>query len=143
MIQRIQSLWLLVAAILAILTFKFPFYTGTWLQGATQHPQLSFVAYTPSVLVLVATTITIVLSLVTIFMYKSRKQQLLLTVLNLLVSLMLIYLYYNEIKTHFLSGGTLAFWSIFTFAIPVFLVLAMNGIRKDMRLLKSADRLRN
>lgn len=143
MIQRIQSLWLLVAAVLAILTFKFPFYTGTWLQGATQHPQISFVAYTPSVLVLIVTTVIVVLSLVAIFMYKNRKQQLLLTILNLLVSLLLIYLYYNEIKTHFLSGGTLAFWSIFTFAIPVLLILAINGIRRDMKLLKSADRLRN
>jgi len=145
MIQRIQSLWLLVAAALAVLSFKFPFYVGTWLNGGSQHPQISLNGHNPSIPVLITTVVTIVLSLVTIFMYKNRKQQLWLTLLNFIISLVLLYLYYYEIHTHFLtgSGGTVAITAVFAIAVPIVLILALRGIRKDMKLLKSADRLRN
>ncbi|ANI90494.1 hypothetical protein A9P82_15075 [Arachidicoccus ginsenosidimutans] len=145
MIQRIQSLWLFVAAILAVLSFKFPFYVGTWLNGTTQHAQISLNGHNPSIPVLITTVVTIVLSLVTIFLYKNRKQQLWLVVLNLVVSLVLIYLYYYEIHTFFVtnSGGTIAITAVFVIAIPIVLILAIRGINRDIKLLKNADRLRS
>ncbi|MGZ5286945.1 MAG: DUF4293 family protein, partial [Flavisolibacter sp.] len=36
MIQRIQSIWLLLAAVFAAITFRFPFYTGDWLKDQIQ-----------------------------------------------------------------------------------------------------------
>lgn len=145
MIQRIQSLWLLVAAVLALLSFKFPFYVGTWLSGGTQHPQISLNGHNPSIPVLIATVVIVVLSLITIFMYKNRKQQFWLTLLDFFISLILIYLYYYEIHTHFLtgSGGTVAITAVFVIAVPIILILALRGINRDIKLLKSADRLRN
>ncbi|MDE1191550.1 MAG: DUF4293 family protein [Arachidicoccus sp.] len=144
MIQRIQTLWLFLTAILAALTFKFPFYVGTWVKDNVQHPQISLLAYNPSILVLIATVIIIVIALISIFLYKNRRQQLLISVLNFIISIVLIYLYYNEIHSHFLTGsGTLALTSIFIFLIPILLILAMRGINRDIKLLKRADRLRD
>ncbi|HEY0299584.1 MAG TPA: DUF4293 domain-containing protein [Arachidicoccus sp.] len=144
MIQRIQSLWLFIAAVLATLSFKFSFYIGTWLNGGVPHLQQPLNAYTPSVLVLVATVVTIVVSLIAIFMYKNRKQQLLLSVLDVLISIGLICLYIMEINKNFQPGsGAYTLTSIFVFLIPFVLILAIRGISRDIKLLKSADRLRN
>ena len=144
MIQRIQTLWLFLAAVLAVLSFKFSFYIGTWMDAGVQHLQEPLNAYHPSVLVMIATVVVIVLSLIGIFMFKSRSQQFWLIVLDFILSFVLIYLYYFEINKYFLPGsGTMALTSVFVFAIPVFLFLAMRGIRKDVKLLKRADRLRD
>lgn len=144
MIQRIQTLWLLFAAACAGLTFKFPIYAGgTW--NNSRHVQvqgIAFNAWYPSKSVLAVTVVIIVLSLIALVMYKSRGKQMFLTVLNLLVSLGLIYLYYSKIQVSFV-GGTLALTSVFVLLIPIFLLLAMRGIYHDMRLLRKADRLRD
>ncbi|GAB3362425.1 DUF4293 domain-containing protein [Arachidicoccus ginsenosidivorans] len=143
MIQRIQSFWLLVVVILAALSLKFGFYVGTWLSDGVQHPQIVLNGHNPSILVFADTIIIIVVSLIAIFMYKNRKQQMLLTVVDLLLSLGLFYFYYQEINAHFLPGsGTLALTSIFVFLIPIFIIMAIRGISRDMKLLKRADRLR-
>jgi hypothetical protein len=143
MIQRIQSFWLLVVVILAALSLKFSFYVGTWLNEGVQHPQIVLNGHNPSILVFAATVVIIVVSLIAIFMYKNRKQQMLLTVVDLLLSLGLLYFYYQEIEAHFLPGsGTLALTSVFVFLIPIFVIMAIRGISHDMKLLRSADRLR-
>ena len=143
MIQRIQSFWLLVVVILAALSLKFAFYVGTYLKQAAMPEQIQLTGLGPSILIMASTIVVIVISVITIFMYKNRKQQLLLTTVNLLLSLGLIYFYYQEINSHFLtSSGTLALTSVFVFLIPIFLILAIRGISKDIKLLKSADRLR-
>ncbi|AYD48494.1 DUF4293 domain-containing protein [Arachidicoccus soli] len=144
MIQRIQSLWLLLVVIIAALSFKFSFYVGTWMDGGVQHLQEPLNAYHPSVLVMIATVAVVIISLIAIFMFKSRRQQFWLIFLSFLLSLLLIYLYYFEINKYFLPGsGTMALTSIFVFALPVFLFMAMRGVRRDMKLLRSADRLRD
>ena len=142
MIQRIQSVWLFLAAVAAALTLKYPFYVGAWLRvGGMQQPQTELSGYYPSTLILIVTVVVIVLSLIALIMFKNRKQQMLLAVLGLLISLALIYFYYNEIKTHF-AGGTVALTSILTFLIPILLFFAIRGIYRDMKLVKSVDRLR-
>jgi hypothetical protein len=73
-------------------------------------------------------------------MYKNRKQQIWLTVGALGLSLINIILYFSELKK-FISGN-MALTSVFALAIPVFLLLAINGIWKDEKLVKSLDRLR-
>jgi uncharacterized protein YebE (UPF0316 family) len=75
-----------------------------------------------------------------IFMYKNRKQQMGLTAAAAGLSIINIILYFTELKK-FLSGN-MALTSVFALAIPVFLVLAINGMRKDEKLVKSLDRLR-
>mgnify|MGYP001546395039 CR=1 FL=1 len=143
MIQRIQSFWLLVVVILAALSLKFGFYVGTWMNEGVQHPQIILNGHNPSILVFADTIVIVAVSLIAIFMYKNRKQQMLLTVVDLLLSLALFFLYQKEINANFLPGsGTYALTSIFVWIQPIFIILAIKGIYRDMKLLKSADRLR-
>lgn len=144
MIQRIQSLWLLVVVILAALSFKFSFYVGTWMDAGIQHPQIVLNGHNPSIMVFVVTIVLMVVALISIFMYKNRRQQLMLAVITLLLSIALLYFYYQEIHTRFMpDSGTLALTSVFVFAIPIVTILALRGINRDIKLLKRADRLRS
>lgn len=49
-------------------------------------------------------------------------------------------LYFMQIRQF--NVGALSLWSGLYFLIPVLLLLAMNGIHKDSKLIKSIDRLR-
>jgi drug/metabolite transporter (DMT)-like permease len=130
MIQRIQTLWLVLAAACAALSFKFSFYSGNKI-GTNNLPSLQQ---------LVASSTFFLLVLAVILMYKNRKQQLWLTVSTLLVSLVNLGVYFSQIKNY--SNGTLSFTAILVFAIPVFLALAIRGIWQDEKLVKSVDRIR-
>lgn len=143
MIQRIQTLWLLMVVILAALSLKFGFYVGTWISEGVQHPQIILNGHNPSILVFATTIVILVVSLMAIFMYKNRKQQLMVGIVDLLLSIALFIFYYQEIHSNFLPGsGTLTLTSVFVFLLPIFIIMALRGISRDIRLLKRADRLR-
>lgn len=135
MIQRIQSAWLCLAGIFAGMTFVKPFYMGSELG---QMP--SFFDASSSIYVMIMTIIVAVFSFFLILLYKNRKLQLTLAILDFILSILLIGSYFMATKNMI---GSIVIQSIFTFAIPIFLVLAIRGIWKDIRLVKSVDRLRD
>ena len=139
MIQRKQSLWLLLAAVCSFLTIKFPFYTGNiFNEQAMQSYQILDGRFDLIILIL---TITIaVTSIISIFLYSHRKKQMLYTFINFIVSIGTIVLYYNQTKKF--VDGSYSISSLLTLIIPFALLLAFIGIFKDERLIKSADRLR-
>ena len=139
MIQRIQTVWLFLSALFAALTYKFPFYTGNVINKEKVQVYENLVA-SSSFLLLIFTAVLAGGMIYIIFMYKNRKQQIWLTVGALGLSIINIILYFSELKK-FISGNT-ALTSVFALAIPVFLLLAINGIWKDEKLVKSLDRLR-
>lgn len=139
MIQRIQTVWLLLAAICGALTFKFPFYTGNKLPVDLTGAQSRLTA-SSNFLILVLTIVIIAGCILIIFQYKNRKQQLWLTLGACFLSILNIIIYFTELKKF--TSGTMSLAAILVFAIPVFLLLAANGIRKDEKLIKSLDRLR-
>ncbi len=58
-----------------------------------------------------------------------------------LVAQLAVLFFYFQQAAKFIEGNyTLT--SIFSFVIPAFLILAVVGIRKDEKLIKSMDRLR-
>jgi magnesium-transporting ATPase (P-type) len=136
MIQRIQSVWLLLASACAFLTLKFPFYY------TSPHPDLPSDQFnaTTNMILLILTSILGTLCLFSIFVFKQRKLQFWLTILALVISGLNIFLFFNYKKDY--PGGGLAFSSLFGFLIPIFLFLAAKGIYKDQKLVKSMDRLR-
>ena len=136
MIQRVQTIWLLLASACAFLTMKFAFY---FIGAHSDMPSDQFNA-TNNMILLVLTSILGTLCLFTIFVFKQRKLQLWLAVLGIIISGLNIFLYFNSKKNY--SGGGLALTSVFAFLIPVFLILAARGIYKDQKLLKSMNRLR-
>jgi len=139
MIQRIQTVWLFLAALFAALTYKFPFYTGNVINKEKVQVYENLVA-SSSFLLLIFTAVLVGGTIYVIFMYKNRKQQIWLTVGALGLSIINIILYFSELKK-FISGS-MSLTSVFALAIPVFLLLAISGIWKDEKLVKSLDRLR-
>jgi Domain of unknown function (DUF4293) len=135
MIQRVQTLWLLIASAFAFITMKFAFFVGT----NTKTLFNEFNA-TNNIILLILSSILGALCLFTIFIFKQRKLQLWLCILAIAISGLDIYLYFVYKKDYPSSNLTLT--SVFAFAIPIFLILAARGIYKDQKLVKSMDRLR-
>ena len=135
MIQRSQTLWLLLAAVCAFLTFIFPFYN---LNAVVVNESSEFTAKS-RIAITILTSIIGALCLFLIFLYKNRKLQLRLSFLALLLSCINIYLYFSY-KDESVSGVSL--FSIFTFLIPIFILMAIRGIYRDIKLIKSLDRIR-
>lgn len=138
MIQRIQSIWLLLAAVFAFLTFKLPFYQGAVLQ-ATANVKPEVDAQSTIWLTIVA-ALTGALAFINIFFFNNRKLQLRICVFGIILGVVLIALCFMEM-TKF-SSGSIALSCIIYFAIIAFYILAANGISKDEKLIKSMDRLR-
>lgn len=136
MLQRVQSIWLLLAAVFAFLTFRMPFYVGN---HSTLPGLIDLNAQTTIWLTIVA-ALTGALAFISIFLFNNRKLQLRLCFFGIVLTLVLLTLCFLEM-TKFTSGS-LALSCIIYFAILAFYVLAMNGIRKDERLIKSMDRFR-
>jgi len=139
MIQRIQSVWLLVAALCAFLSLKLSFYTGILVNDAKRLlVSLTSVTTIPIVINAVAVGIA---SLVVIFLYKDRKMQMRICFATLFASLLLIFLYTSYVRTQF-AEGSYDLTAPVIFIIPLALILAIRGIYKDQKLIKSVDRLR-
>jgi hypothetical protein len=140
MLQRKQTVWMLLAVACAVGTLKFSFFSGSKLGAALTTPSPQYLTATGNILILMLTVAIIVAGLVNIFNYKNRKLQLRATLGIILVSLLNIFLYYLE--TQKFQTGTYSLTAIFTLAIPILMVLAARGIAKDQKLVKSTDRLR-
>ncbi len=140
MLQRIQTVWLLIASALgfATLSNSISFYSGNKLVENVSK----FVPLTAreNIFILILTVSIAVAALVTVFLFKDRKMQLKVTLGVFAVSLANIGLYYLQTKNYI--EGKMDLTSLASFAIPVFLVLAARGVWKDEQLVKSVDRLR-
>ncbi|MFI5187119.1 MAG: DUF4293 domain-containing protein [Chitinophagales bacterium] len=139
MIQRFQSLWLLLAAIFAFLTFKLPFYSGSKKIQDVIQPDVRLDAAS-QIFILILTVAVILLCFIALFLYKNRKKQLTLTTINIILSIVLLVLYFLQIQKF--ETGIISLSCLFTLVIPIFLFLAARGIWKDEKLVKSLDRLR-
>jgi ABC-type branched-subunit amino acid transport system permease subunit len=139
MIQRIQTIWLLLASTAAFLSLKWSFYTGNIL-AADQTKKYEELTAVHHPLILVCCIAVAVAALIGIFIYKNRRLQLRISLIALLAALLNIVLYYFEARKF--VEGQYAISALVTLAIPVFLLLAALGINKDEKLVKSLDRLR-
>jgi hypothetical protein len=131
-------MWVFLAAIFGAFTYKLPFYSGLRKVKDVVQPVKLDASY--DFIIMVLTAIIIILSLVTLFSYKDRKTQLPLAIVNIILSFVLIVLYFLQIQKF--ESGTMSLWSLFAFAIPIFLFLAARGIWQDQKIIKSLDRIR-
>ena len=162
MIQRIQTLYLLVAVILMATTLLTPLATFTHegkdivlsafgLKGipaeiGTVNTQIFY--YLIALLILPT-----LLPIVIIFLFKKRMLQIRLCVSEILLLLgslgfigIFCWRFYDVIKTDVVKNGELIFtleWSAIMPIIAIILVgLAIRGIAKDEALVRSLDRIR-
>lgn len=141
MIQRIQSVWLLLAAAAAFLSMQFPFYSGNIVDAGQAKHFAYFTAKSHTLLTILTAGVGIA-ALVAIFLFKNRKQQFRITLITLLVSVINLVLFFTQSKTFVPGEGNYNLTAIFAIIVPVFLIMAMRGIRRDEKLVKSLDRLR-
>ena len=157
MLQRIQSVYLLLAAIAMAVTFFFPLADAI---GSTD----SLLLYTFKVESLVPdqvpnlpvyfmwplmgiTIIVLLFSFMTIFLYKTRMRQLnfIRICVILLVVLIALFFFYYSPELEAASGGVTVYkvpGAYLPVASLIFLVLASRAIISDEKLIRSADRLR-
>ncbi|MGV3761537.1 DUF4293 domain-containing protein [Parapedobacter sp.] len=157
MIQRIQSVWLFLASATIFALFLFPYLQYADLGGMGKALKVTgiyhgvegqavraefFIGQT------VATVLLGLFPLYIIFKFRERKQQIRLIVLEIVVLLLFgAWLYISASGAlaearQFISARNIG---VGFFLLPisiVFLGMAMAAIRKDEKLVKSADRLR-
>ena len=140
---------MLLALICAALTFNFPFYQGNVKVGQNGHEMRGLTAWphyvngsSGSILITLITIVLIVGIGWNIFNYKNRKRQLWVTIGLIVFSLLNIVVYWFHSGSPDFTEGGLSLTALIAIAIPVFLIMAARGIRKDDKLVKSADRLR-
>lgn len=147
MIQRKQTLWLLVAAALSVALFFLNMVSITYLQGSEAvHKGVKLLEY--NYLLSILAFALIALPVVSIFFYKNLKKQVnfawLTIVLNLgFIAFHLMYIsMYAEGHKPPVQSHAYGIGSFIPALSVVFLFMAMSGMRKDKKLLKSYDRLR-
>ena len=138
MIQRQQSLWLLLSTISSFLSFKLPFYNGT--KRVNEMVSAAELDGGSSFFLVVLTGASLLLALITIFLFKDRKLQLKLCFTGIGVAVLTLIIYFVEMKKF--ESGTISLSCLFTFATVVGFIMAARGIWKDEKLVKSLDKLR-
>ena len=156
MIQRIQSVFLLVAAIVTIILLFISI--GDIYTAEAQYTFTCFNVHLPDGKVVMSTlyiALTLIvsacISIYAIFKYKDRMKQTRIVSLNMLIFLiaimMMIWLFPDFLfqrKGLMQEGDIFRFnyWIMIFVIPPICMFLANQFIRKDERLVRSADRLR-
>ena len=157
MIQRVQTIFLALAVIAGVLVFYFPiadyyhelygnyklFVTG--LQCMDPDPKISTSIWFTAPLFLIAGA-SVLLGVISIFLFKNRVTQLRLVAFNILLNIVLVVLlfifYSGKIEELTQITPTYRIGVFLPLVSLVFLILANRFIRKDEALVKSSDRLR-
>jgi hypothetical protein len=131
MIQRIQTIYLLIASIaFALLSFKIPFWS--------LNDEFIYAQNDNKLYLLLITLF--VFSLIGIFLFKKRIVQMKLLRLSILIEfvvLVRLFLTYKELNTPLDAKVFFLLMSAF-----VALLLAYRGVKKDENLVRSVDRIR-
>jgi hypothetical protein len=135
MIQRIQSVWLLIALTCGVLTFFFPF--ATYPDATNQFTKVMTMSRWYLMLLTILTSVG---SLVTIFLYHDRSIQLKVNYASLITgALLLIAISYKSFNV---SGTVLSLSCLLYIAIPIFQFLSIRGIRNDKEVVEDSEHLR-
>lgn len=148
MIQRVQTFWMLLAAIAVFLTIKFSFYSGTLMLENTPGTVTALATdgsyhvlrATDNFLILILTSALGTGIIINIFLFKHRSIQMRIIILAILLECLIVYLYIRETNKY--SQGNFNIWSALHILVIVFLFFAAKGIYKDSKLIKESDKLR-
>jgi hypothetical protein len=148
MIQRTQTLWMILAAIAVFLTIKFSFYSGTLALENTANAITTMatdgsyhvVTATDNFLILILTSALGTGIFINIFLFRHRSIQMRILFAAIFVECLIIFLYIRE--TNKFTQGNFSIWSALHILIILFLILAAKGVYKDSKLIKDSNRLR-
>ncbi len=141
MIQRLQSLWLLLAAACMALAFKFKFAAGIKVENAANLSK--DINASSSLMTLIFALAFIGIALFSIFLYKNTKKQKLLVIGNVLIGIATIYFLYDDATR--LSNITYAISAVLPVFALGFNISAIRGILNDQKTMEelNSSRLRN
>ena len=157
MIQRIQTIWLLLATVVILGLFMFPYLNyidlvglgkKLFVTGEYSAVNNESVKQSNFLLQTIATIVVALVPFVTIFQFKNRKLQIKLIFVSIaLIALLGVWMYFTSAVTLDLISQSFGANNIGVgfFLLPIsiiFLAMALGGIRNDEKLIKSADRLR-
>jgi hypothetical protein len=155
MLQRIQSIYLFLAGLAILALFLFPLAHNVYVNntpiniaatGTYQDVNGQQVLTNHFVALTAVTAIIGLIPLIIIFLYKNRKQQITFCYSAILV--IIGYSFWLAQAAKAVTGGVTlapANFGIGLFLCPLsilLLILAIKGIQRDEKLIKSADRLR-
>lgn len=143
MIQRIQSLFLLLASIATFLEFVFPFFKGK--QSTTGFFADSSYTVQDHPVLLGLTIAAGALALLTIFLYKNRQLQQKMVYLTMLLSVALLavtFILGFQDTPDLLNNASIFVGTFLPIVAIILLGISLKGINKDDKLVKSMDRLR-
>ncbi len=142
MIQRIQSLWLLLAAIVMFIGTRLPFAVAKNTESGQIEPVMVneyLIAYLLAIFLSLGT-------LVIIFLFKRRSNQRRLIWLGILSSILFIVLMYFKVEEYRnidnIHSASFKIGAAFPVLYIIFMTLAYSGVKRDDKLVKSVDRLR-
>ena len=131
MIQRIQSIYFLIAAIsMSLISFKVTVYTLNETLFMAQDDTKMFIL----------TIVGAIFSLLGLFMFKNRKFQMKLIRLTVLIQMIIgvrIFMLFNKFEV--VLNNSFLFLMAFTL---IALIMAYRGVKKDDDLVRSVDRIR-
>jgi hypothetical protein len=147
-IQRIQTVYLIIAIILMVVFAFFPalsFELGgrEFVYGALETGKVGVTHFDPLMLMLIV--LISLLALIDIFLYKNLQRQMTVCFVDIIIGLaMLVAICIQAYMVGTRDGVTLA-WQWYL-ALPVlsiiFLMLAHKSMSKDKKMLRDSDRLR-
>jgi len=151
MIQRIQSLYLFLAAVALSLIFFFPFANLSNNQDVIifnlrGFSRFSILEQIPTWPLMALNTITLLLTITVIGFFKKRLLQIRLTRIALMLNIgfiaLLYFVYGDPLAKQIKMEFNYELGAVFPLIALVFHVLAMYAINKDESLIKSIDRIR-
>ena len=141
MIQRIQTLWMLLSSVCAVITYIVPTFAGSSNDGSVK-----IFSIRESILLLFLISFVALTNFINIFLFQHRKRQKSILLVTCIMTLSFIasqYLIVEQFKAQFIiAQGNWEISAILPIFMLLFQVFAYLGIRKDEKLLSSADRLR-
>ncbi len=155
MLQRVQSIYLFLVFVFALLYALFPLAhlesdTASYVVRLTQFGSLF--SQSPlsmgflGVMAIVLWLVTIVITVYMTFQYKNRLFQIKLGKLNMLLhaALILVSFFFIDSLRAQLDNGTMSYGAGIFFPVIslIFILMAIKAIRRDENLVRSADRIR-
>lgn len=144
MIQRVQTIYLLVAA---MISGGLIFIARLWTEASNQKVFVGDLLSNPSILIktiLFSFLTSSLLSILAIFLFKNRQLQFVVGRVNMIINFYLLGVLIYVSQT--ISGETIVsekgIGMFFPIIVVVLLVMANKAIKKDEDLVKSVDRLR-
>jgi glucan phosphoethanolaminetransferase (alkaline phosphatase superfamily) len=151
MIQRIQSIYLLIAALLTGLMIFLPLAQFSAANGMISLGAFSTTSAIPgfvpqnTIVLAILSGLSALLSLVTIFMYKKRTSQSMMISVNMFLEIILlaaILFYVFSVAGKLGAEYKFLYPTVFPLVSWIFLFLALRGVKKDENLVRSLDRIR-